>query len=244
VAQSNTSSVDRITSYAKILEKLFRKLGFDNELLEPDHTQITPGVRYDSKQLVSVLRDYLDKDDNPSPDFNISAGFPEGIDGSGGASDQLKNGFLDSPEELLRVPGFTPNRVRQLAPYVTAHRNPNSNDPSPSGLNFNFAPLLLLQSLHDNITDAGGQALYDKSQQVNSQTQEQGYASTSEVISELNGQDPTEQASKDLTSLLTVDAQYFRIIGSVEYGVQGTYLAQAIVRHDSSGAEIEFLTLY
>jgi type II secretory pathway component PulK len=246
VSPNIASSVANATIYAKILRTLFKSLDFDDSLLEPDHTQITPGAVYDSNQLVTVLKDYLDKNPNQESELNPQDGFVDGIEGSGNITEQFKNGLLDSPEELLRVPGFTPNRVRRLSPYITAHRNPGQDSPSPQGINFNFASERLLQSLHDQITPQGGTDLHAKALEMDPQSQEQGYPSPNEVKAKIDSVDPTQQASQELStaSLITVDAQYFRIIAAVEYGAQGTFLAQAVVRHDSSGAEVEFLTLY
>jgi type II secretory pathway component PulK len=85
-----------------IYAALFRKIGFDDQLSEPDHTGLFPNQVFSSQQLADNLETFM-RTDKQDPSSKMPTG----------------NGEITRIGELLSIPGFTPARVSALTPYVT-----------------------------------------------------------------------------------------------------------------------------
>jgi type II secretory pathway component PulK len=100
-----------------VLVYLFQSLGFDND----QRPEIGARCRFEqpsfctSTEMVANLIDYLDRDD-----ISYSSSPLQGIESDLPTGEKFRNQeVLDSPEELLLIPGFTPKRVQDLLPLVT-----------------------------------------------------------------------------------------------------------------------------
>jgi type II secretory pathway component PulK len=96
------------------LAELFRLLGCDTDG-ELEHTGLFGNRNFSSDDMVANLVDYLDDDQT-----SLSVGNFKGIES------ELPEGYFPEKEpksltiqELVAIPGFTPNRLRRLEPYVT-----------------------------------------------------------------------------------------------------------------------------
>lgn len=112
---------------------LFRGLGFDDELAEPDHTGHFPNQVFNSEQLAENLEMYQRTDLEDS-----GSRMPTG------------NGKIRRIGDLINIPGFTPRRISVLSPYVTLYGN--------SRVNVNVALPRVLQALDP---DLNPQAIVD-----------------------------------------------------------------------------------
>lgn len=240
-ANISQSAKDINMHVAIILASLFEDLGFDESpLAEEDHTGLFPGRVFSSKELVANLRDYIDRDNDPVQPY---PNFPNGIDGE--AKDYLKNGRLDSIQELIRIPGFTPARVRKLTPYLIARHAGRTEGISPTRMNLNFLPTVLIRNLHQNIDEAGAEEIARKARELpQGEEFDRGFPTTPAMIEAIDAVDLTGDASKMLRNYLTNNSRHFQIIASVDFGGQNTFLAQAIVEHSREGMVIDSLTVY
>jgi type II secretory pathway component PulK len=114
LVSGNTVSQD----WMNVLINLFQLLGFDSEERSGD---LGAGCRFQnpsfctSTEMVGNLIDYLDRDEESYQNQAV-----RGIESDLPAGEKFRNQeVLDSPEELLLIPGFTPKRVQELLPLVT-----------------------------------------------------------------------------------------------------------------------------
>jgi type II secretory pathway component PulK len=96
------------------LAELFRLLNCDDDG-ESDHTGLFGNRNFFSHDMVANLVDYLDDDQT-----SLSVGNFKGIES------ELPEGYFPEKEpksltiqELVAIPGFTPNRLRRIEPYLT-----------------------------------------------------------------------------------------------------------------------------
>jgi type II secretory pathway component PulK len=103
--------------WASILLNLFQALGFDNEQRGDigARCQLKQPSYCTSAEMVANLIDYLDRDEQSyqgPPAQGIESDLPLG--------ERFRNQeVLDSSEELLLIPGFTPKRVQELLPLIS-----------------------------------------------------------------------------------------------------------------------------
>lgn len=92
--------------WKKIYTSLFQQLGFDDEVLEPDHTGLFPNQEFKSAELVENLATYQ-LTDLPEGSTKLPTG----------------NGKITRIGDLVNIPGFTPRRISILTPYITTYGN-------------------------------------------------------------------------------------------------------------------------
>jgi hypothetical protein len=96
------------------LAELFKLLDCDDDE-ESDHTGLFGNRIFTSNEMVANLVDYLDEDQTSLSDRNFK-----------GIESELPEGYFPEKEpksltiqELVAIPGFTPNRLRRIEPYLT-----------------------------------------------------------------------------------------------------------------------------
>jgi len=193
--------------------RLFRQLGFDDDLNEVDHTKTFPGKHFTSAELVALLIDYMDFDN----DTYDPGDFPAGIEGDL-PPNTFSNSQLKRIGELQTIPGFTPARLRKLFPFITVFEN--------NKVNVNFASPILLKAISEDIDDSTVAAI---DQFRNS---EDGFTpqNLSTEMAAIIGQEGYDQ----IASMLKVGSSWFQIIAKVYYG-ETTYFMRAYVSEGGSG---------
>jgi len=123
------------------LAELFRLLGCNDDG-ESDHTGLFGDRNFTSNEMVANLVDYLDEDQTSLSDRNFK-----------GIESELPEGYFPEKEpksltiqELVAIPGFTPNRLRRLEPYVTPLNE-------VLAVNINVAAPIVIRAI-DNTIDA------------------------------------------------------------------------------------------
>jgi type II secretory pathway component PulK len=142
-----TPGISGFAQWRDILARLFELSGCDTDG-EADHTGLFGDRIFSSKEMVGNLIDYLDED--PSS-------FSEG--GYTGVEAELPEGYFPQKEvksmtiqELVAVPGFTPNRLRKIEPYITPLAEVMT-------VNINLAAPLVLRAIDSNITEDAAEAI-------------------------------------------------------------------------------------
>jgi len=196
------------------LVRLFRELGFDDDE-EPDHTGLFGQRVFRSDEMVANLIDFMSPDDSPyqSDDF-VS-----------GIKDQVPDGYFPNRairrvSELSSIPGFTPSRLRSLAPFVTTFGNGRR-------ININLATELVLRSLHLEIDRPESQAIVEFSLSA-----EGPFKSESQKIqlSEIIG----EGVYDEIATMITVRSNWFQVVAKVESGAS-IYFMRAYISKSQEG---------
>ena len=193
--------------WRELMVRLFRRLGFDDDE-EVDHTGLFPGRRFTAEELVAILIDYMDADN----DSYAPGDFAAGVEGEL-PPNTLANARIARIGELAGVPGFTPERLRKLSPFVTVFGN--------GRININLAPKVVLEVLSPDISEAQVQQIIEYRASKDGPFNEQSFSS---VLSEMIGQDTWERVS----SMLTVRGGWFQVLSKVDYG-NTTYFMRAYV---------------
>jgi hypothetical protein len=204
-----------------IVHKLFITLGFDQPLpmnYAPDSSPLP-----DSKQLVSNLIDYLDKD---KENFPADGFFPPGIEETLPNGQTFPNsGSIDSlASELPAIPGFSPGRVQRLLPYITKSRVKN--------INVNAAPMEVLLAVAANETEA---ANIERCR--NPAAGGRPIQNTASDLSECGVTDPN--------NLFAPEGKRYEVIAKVEYGT-AMFIASADLDKTGAGRlpKIESFQMY
>ena len=167
--------------------------------------------------LANALLDWMDKDSEPQPEGGAEDG-----DYQGRAPAYVSaNRRLVHPSELLLVKGFTPEVYGLVAPYVCAL-------PEPVDININTAPVPVLMSLVEGLTEQDAQRLADDIE-----------ASPFEEISEFMQHDaiaglkiPAKRHGLGLKS------DYFKIRGRVRVGKAQVGISSLLHRAEGEGVKI------
>lgn len=220
--------------WRNVLARLFKNLGFDNDNQE-DTSGLFPGRVFGAEEMVANLIDYMDSDREsytPPDSFasGIEADIPQG---------RFPNRRIARVEELSLIPGFTPDRMRALSPFVHAIGSFSLGDIQ---VNINTAPFLVLRSLHDDIDDAAAQRIIefresDEGPFVHHRLREQVTTLVDEEIYE----DPTS----GIRFLISPQSSWFQVIAKVDYQT-AVFFARAYLARADKGElpELRGITLY
>ncbi|MCB0355164.1 MAG: type II secretion system minor pseudopilin GspK [Bdellovibrionales bacterium] len=184
--------------------RLFRELGFEDDE-EEDQSGLFNGRVFGPEELVANLIDYQDQDTTRYEDDDFVSGIedqiPEGL---------FANRVVRRVAELNDIPGFTPRRVRQLTPFVTAYG-------SSRRVNINLAPAVVLRSLHDEIGDSEADAI------VSFRSSDEGpFDSTNQrtKLSEIVG----DSVYNELASMIGVRSNWFQLLAKTDYGNSSSFM--------------------
>ncbi len=197
-----------------IAQRLFMYLGFDSDG-EEDQTGLFPSKVFDSYEMVANLVDYMDKDPTGN-ETNYQDGLYQGIE-SQVKKDTFPNERIRKFSELILVPGFTPNRLQALLPYVC-----EPIDQVNYQINVNAAPSMVLQALHEDVTPSEAERIIED-RKIAPFTDVDMRTRINTLIS----------AGSAVGPLLRPTEKVFEVIARVEYG-SGAYISRAFL--DSSGS--------
>ena len=131
-----------------VFARFFKNLGFD----EDNESAISGKYKdrvFTSEEMVANLIDFVDAD---SKSYAAKDNFASGIE-----SDLPKKTFPNSKikniRELEKIPGFTPARLRKIAPYVTEQKSDQ--------ININLASVEVLRALDPDLTEETAREIYD-----------------------------------------------------------------------------------
>jgi general secretion pathway protein K len=210
--------------WLQVFTNLFQLLGFDNE----DRPGVGARCRFEqpsfctSVEMVANLIDYLDQDDKSHP------GPPaQGIESDLPVGEMFRNrGILDSPEELLLIPGFTPKRVQAMLPLVTIETR--------SRVNANAAEAPVLQAIAN--LDPGAPA--DAGTELVGCRSPARLGPFKSIQSDINNclQSRFPSLAPAMAPLLDVTGNVYRVIAQVEYGQSGiSFMGTAVYESQGSG---------
>lgn len=201
--------------YIEIFARLFKVLQLD----QPPRNTLTGGAAaaqpqrvFSAEELVANIVDYLDRDTQSFQMPGLPASF-RGMEGDLPAEAALRNqGSFDSlASELGSVPGFTPDRVQRLLPFVA-----NTN---LSNVNVNAAPVEVLMALSPDITPDIAQKI------VEFRNPQNGGPFTSDMRNQLSAI-AGANVINPIASILAPQGSYFEVIAKVDYGTS-TFMASA-----------------
>jgi len=193
--------------------RLFRLLGFDEDN-EKDHTGLFPGQVFNAEELVAVLIDYMDDDD----ESYSAADFARGVES------QLPSGTFPNQRirrigELSAVPGFTPNRVRRLTPFVTVFGN--------NRINLNLAPEIVLRSLHEDISEQQVREI------INFRDSDEGpftHQNQRLALEEIIG----TEIYQEVATMIGVQSRWFQVLAKADYGGTRYFIRSYISKDDQA----------
>ncbi len=200
---------------------LFRSLGFDEDKNEVDESGYFSGKHFTSEELVANIIDFMDADsENYSPPDNFAEGVEEQV-----PKGVFPNARITRMSELAGVPGFTATRVRKITPFVTVSGAGSANTPiGPTNyVNINFAPPLVVKSLHPDITDEQVQQI------VAFRSAETPFTDTNKS-SELQRIITETRAYTFVNNVARAKSTWFQVLAKVSYGTSVHFLRASIYR--------------
>ncbi|MBX7137163.1 MAG: general secretion pathway protein GspK [Oligoflexia bacterium] len=203
------SSADR---WAEALYNLFQHLGFSDDQ-EEDQSGLFPKRVFKSEEMVGNLIDFIDPD---KESFQGSA-FAHGIE-SELREGEFPNERLASINELKNVPGFTPNRLKKMFPYVTTR--------GKYKVNINSAPPEVLKALHREIDDNLVQRILDRRKE--GPFKRPGWVTEYRDI-------VGEEIFNATYNMVDVESNWYQVIAKVDYGGNSRYFLRAVVFQEGTG---------
>jgi len=195
--------------------RLFRSLGFDDDIKEVDHTKTLPGKHLNSEEMVSMLIDYMDYDSESYADPDFAQGFEDNF-----PPNFFQNSRLKRVGELVTVPGFTPARMRKLSPLITVFEN--------SRININLAPPIILEALHLDI----GKPEIQNIIQLRDSDEPFSNQNLDAALTAIVGADVKQQ----IATMIKVNSGWFQILAKVDYGTTTYFMRTFVSRNLSSEA--------
>ncbi len=201
--------------YIEIFARLFKTLGLDQP---PKSGTGNPGSTgppqrvFTAEELVSNIVDYLDADTASFQMPSLPAAF-KGMEEELPPEAALRNqGSFDSlVSELGAVPGFTPDKVQKLLPFIA-----NTN---LSSVNVNAAPVEVLMALSPLMTQQIAEQI------VAFRSPQNGGPFTSDMRNQLTAI-AGANVINPIASILAPQGSYFEVIAKVDYGTS-TFMASA-----------------
>jgi len=200
--------------WGEVLFRLFTNLGF-NEDHETDQTGFFKDREFHADDLVGVLIDYMDADsDSFAPTsyaHGMEADAPEGV---------FANERISTIDDLKSLPGFTPNRLKKLSPYLTTRGRYK--------ININTAPREVIKALHPDIND-------DIVNRIIERRTERPFTRPDWVneLRDIVGQ----EAFNHISTMVDIESSWFQVLAKAEYGGLARYYLRAIVYEDEGDEE-------
>lgn len=213
--------------WRNVLINLFQALGFDNE----QRPEIGARCKFEqpsfctSTEMVANLIDYLDNDDVSYSDANI-----QGIESDLPIGERFRNiEALDSPEELLLIPGFTPKRVQDMLTLVTIERTSSGGK-----VNANAAKAPVLQAIAalDPTAPADAGMELERCRSIGAQ------GPFRQIQLDINNcfQSKFPNLGTTMAPKLDVSGSLYRVIARVEYGTSNiAFMGTAIYETQGTG---------
>lgn len=196
-----------------ILVRFFERMGFDEDG-EADHTGLFPDRVFDSREMVANLIDYMDRDQESYRADDFVNGIEDAIE-----EDYFSNRSIRRISELSLIPGFTPNRVRKIRPFVSAFGRPV--------ININFVPRVVLESLTEEIDPGEAEALIDFREGPDGPFTDVNKVQQIETLA-------GREAWLEIASITKTDSAYFQALAKADYGAS-TYFGRAIIIQNNDG---------
>jgi|688.fasta_scaffold14242_10 type II secretory pathway component PulK len=229
-AQGNPST--NVQKWAPVLLRLMKNLGVGNSTA--DGPPVVP------EQLVANLVDYLDTNKDAFSYQSPSGESFQGTENTLSEEEELRNeGKIESvASELSAVPGFTPDVIQKILPYVSI-----SNF---AAVNINAAPEQVLMALDASMTQ-------QLAAQIIQQREQQPF--TTGLVSELTAivggsiAGNLTSASGSGGNKVTHSGNIFEVIAKVDYG-NAAFMASATLNKSGGraggggGPKIESLLIY
>ncbi|MCI5064430.1 type II secretion system protein GspK [bacterium] len=194
-----------------VFVRFFERMEFDTDGAT-DGSGLFPGRVFTAREVVANLIDYMDRDDESYDEDD----FPSGIES------ELPEGTFPNKSikwlgELSAVPGMNADRLRRVSPFLTRS--------GVGKININFAPQIILESLHEEIGSAEVQAILQLRAEVSLDDQNK-VAELTPII----GQDVMSQ----ILSQTSVNSSWFQILAKVDYGASTSFM-RAYVSQNNPG---------
>lgn len=209
-----------------VLVRLFRQLGFDDDVNEVDTWGPTKGQHTNAEQLVARIIDYIDSNDTSYENGGIEGDLPP--------DQKFPNQPPKKIEELASIPGFTPARIRKLMPFATTF--------GQGRININFAPALVLSSLNEGMTPDVVENI------IKFRESEEGpfrFDSLKQKMTEYVPEEVYDDPQTGISVLISPGSNWFQVLAKVDYGT-ATYFMRSYLSKAGTGAlpEIVSVELY
>lgn len=196
------------------IRRLFENLGFDEEQQggqQGGPLQANPtGQFFSSSQMVANLIDYMDADSEPYSEDDY-----QGMEGEN-TKDIFPNRRVERLSELSAIPGFTPERVRKLSPFITVAEI--------SQVNVNLTSKEVLRAVDESLSDEDAQAIIEAARgpegPLNSQT-----------IQDLLPNYPS------LNTLLSFRSSLLQVIAKVQIGDSRYFIRSNVRKGSGAGSD-------
>lgn len=193
--------------WASVLINLFQTLGFDSEIRTDlaSRCQLKPPSYCNSAEMVANLIDYLDRDEQ-----SFQGNQAKGLESDLPLGDKFRNQeVLDSPEELLLIPGFTPKRVQALLPLISIETR--------GKVNINAAKAPVLQAIAQLDPSAPADAGIELVKCMGPDMQGPYRNIQQDINMCFQSRFPT--MAQSMASKLETSGNVYRVIARVEYGL-------------------------
>jgi hypothetical protein len=217
VAKQGGVSTATQRDWRGVLTRVCEKLGFDNDQVE-DHTGLFPGRVFGSKEMVAALIDYIDRDEDSftSNDFEGT-----GIEAQLGKDSPFRNDDnLERVTELSIVPGFAPERMKKLLPFVRPGQRGTK-------VNINFVPRIILSSLSEDLSEKSVDLI------IAHRDGEGGPFGENSPVVDQELKDVIGEDDKELIkNLVALDSSRFQVVAKVELA-GSVYFMRTVLKQQS-----------
>ena len=163
----------------------------------------------EARLLAERLADWIDHD--------LQRFGQEGDEGAGAGGEAAPNAPLGHVDELLRIPGFGPERLRRLAPLIAAL-------PTPSRINVNTAPAEVLAATLESLT-------LDAARLLLAERERAWFKDLADFNARLNPDGDARHGSAD-AGRFDVGSRFFLATGRARYGVAVVRMEILLDRRD------------
>ena len=217
-----TVNSDPDLKWRNVIECLFRDLGFDNDQQEIWKQKPFEGRFFNAQQMTANLIDYMD----PNSESYEVQGFEKGVEGELNEKDQdiFRNSAMLELDELAKIPGFTPSRLRKVLPYMTTHG-------AKTRVNVNLAPRRILKCLNSGMTEAAADKI------IAFRESAEGPFTRENIAAEM--QKILDESTWSAISLMVNagpqnESPHFQVLAKVDYGA-ATFFMRAYVYRWNAG---------
>jgi len=196
--------------WGQVLYNLFKELGFADDD-EADQSGQFKGRSFKPDDLVGILIDYQD----PNQDSYTGASFARGIE-SQLKDDIFTNDRIRDIDELKNIPGFTPNRLKKLMPYISVQ--------GKYKVNINVAPRLILKALNEDLDDQTVDKIIEARNSAPFTRQGDWTTRFRDIVG--------DNTYNQIFNMIDVESYRYQVLAKVDFGGTSRYFLRAVVNKD------------
>ncbi|MGI6523829.1 MAG: general secretion pathway protein GspK [Bdellovibrionota bacterium] len=231
--ENNTTVSNTITKLREVCLRLFTILDL-GAIEEKNPSGLCGNKVFTPEEMLGNLIDYLDIDKTSFSD-TINGVIVKGCEDTLPEGSEFKNDYASiiEREELSNIPGFTPQRLRLLVPFITTRGS--------GKIDVNIAPKEILMALDDKIDE-------DTAERIIEERNSRENGKFNDINEFFNLTEVAKEQQNELKSIITTNStsnNTYEVIARVAYPNQASYFMQAtITRYGNNPPRITTPVIY